>query len=88
MVGALRAIAEMSQYNETEYDFYDGCSSIAIMPTVKCKLNDCKNHGIENCTAKRVGVDGVGQVECYDPVPKSALIHKPVPNGRRIKVFK
>ncbi len=48
------------------------------MPTVDCKLTDCRRHGIEICVAKRIGVDGVGQVECYDPVPRSALVHGPV----------
>jgi len=46
------------------------------MPTVTCKLTDCKNHGMETCTAKRVGIDGVGQVECYETVQRSALIHE------------
>ena len=44
------------------------------MSTVKCKLTDCKHHGIENCTAKCVDIDGVGQVECYEPIPRSTLV--------------
>jgi len=51
------------------------------MPTVTCKLIDCKHHGIETCTACRVGIDGVGQVECYEPIPRSALIHEQFNSG-------
>lgn len=46
------------------------------MPTVDCKLTDCAKHGKDICIARRIGIDGCGQVECYDPVPKSALVHK------------
>jgi len=61
---------------------------VIIAAIVNCKLTDCKYYEIEACTARRVAVDGVGQVECYDPVPKSPLIHRPVPKGWRNKVFK
>lgn len=53
------------------------------MPTVDCKLTDCRLHGREICIARHIGVDGVGQVECYDPVPRSPLVHEPVPPGCR-----
>jgi len=45
------------------------------MPTVDCKLTDCAKHGRDICIARRIGIDGVGQVECYDPVPRSAVVH-------------
>jgi len=44
--------------------------------TVICKLTDCKHHGIETCTARRVAIDGFGQVECYEPVIRSILVHE------------
>ena len=48
------------------------------MPTVDCKLTDCAKHGRDICIAKRIGIDGVGQVECYDPVPRSTVVHESV----------
>lgn len=53
------------------------------MPTVICKLTDCSRHGREICIAKRISIDGVGQVECYDPVPRSLLVHEPFKNDCR-----
>ena len=49
-----------------------------IVVTVKCKLTDCKHRGIETCSSRRISVDGVGQVECYEPVVMSAVVHEPV----------
>ena len=55
------------------------------MPTVDCKLIDCANHGREICIAKNIVVDGVGQCESYDPVPRSNIVHeKTSTNCRRI----
>jgi len=48
------------------------------MTTVDCKLTDCQYHGIETCTARRISVDCVGQVECYEPVKRSTVVHEPV----------
>ncbi|MBP2654992.1 MAG: hypothetical protein H6Q73_2561 [Firmicutes bacterium] len=48
------------------------------MPIVDCRLTDCKYRGIEICTARHVSIDGYGQVECYEPVPRSAVVHEPV----------
>ena len=45
------------------------------VPTVDCKLTDCAKHGRDICIAKRIGIDGVGQVECYEPVQRSPLVH-------------
>lgn len=45
------------------------------MPTVDCKLIDCVHHGREICIARRIGIDGVGQVECYEPVARSSIVH-------------
>lgn len=45
------------------------------MPIVDCKLTDCSKHGLDICVAIRIGIDGVGQVECYDPVEKSEIVH-------------
>jgi len=46
------------------------------MANVRCKLTDCKYHGTEVCTAQRVYIDGVGQVECYEPIIRSTLVHE------------
>ena len=53
------------------------------MPTVDCKLTDCKHRGIEICIAKRISVDEVGMVECYEPVPRSSIVHGPFLNDCR-----
>lgn len=45
------------------------------MPTVECKLTDCRQHGREICISKRISIDGVGMVECYDPIPKTNFAH-------------
>ncbi len=45
------------------------------MPTVDCKLADCNKHGRDICIAKRISVDEVGMVECYEPVPRSSIVH-------------
>jgi hypothetical protein len=68
------------------------------MATVTCKLTDCKYRGMENCTAKRVAIDGCGMVECYEPMPRSTVVHEQF-NSRcsktqrgyksdRVKIFK
>jgi len=54
------------------------CKDVIIMTTVDCKLTDCKYRGIETCVARRIAVDGCGQVECYEPVLRSAVVHGPV----------
>jgi len=54
------------------------CKDVNIMPTVDCHLIDCKYHGIEICIARRIAVDGCGQVACYEPVPRSTVVHEPV----------
>ncbi|MBP2664785.1 MAG: hypothetical protein H6Q71_2733 [Firmicutes bacterium] len=51
------------------------------MTTVICKLTDCVYHGLEICTAKRARVDGVGQVECYEPIPHSSIVHREFDSG-------
>ena len=51
------------------------------MPTVDCKLTDCAKHGRDICIARRIGIDGVGQVQCYDPVPRSSVVHQEVDPG-------
>ncbi|MDT8901155.1 hypothetical protein [Anaeroselena agilis] len=53
------------------------------MPTVECKLTDCRRHGREICIAKRISIDGCGLVECYDPVPRSSIVHGPFLNDCR-----
>jgi len=53
------------------------------MPTVDCKLTDCSKHGRDICIAKRIGIDGVGQVQCYDPVPRSNVVHDFVQPGHK-----
>jgi len=51
------------------------------MSNIYCKLTDCKHSGIDNCTARRVAIDGVGQVECYEPIPRSTLVHEQFNSG-------
>jgi len=51
---------------------------VIIIPIVDCKLIDCKYRGMETCIARRVAVDCVGQVECYEPVKRSTVVHEPV----------
>jgi len=51
------------------------------MPTVDCKLTDCAHHGRDICIARRIGIDGCGQVQCYEPVPRSAFVHPAVEPG-------
>lgn len=47
-----------------------------MVPTVDCKLIDCAKHGRDICIARSIGVDGYGQVECYEPTPRSTLVHE------------
>ena len=51
------------------------CKVVIIMIIVDCKLTDCKHCGIKACMARRVAIDGYGQVECYEPVPRSDVVH-------------
>lgn len=54
------------------------------MPTVDCKLIDCSKHGRTICISReRITIDGVGQVQCYDPVPRSNVVHDPVQPGHK-----
>lgn len=46
-----------------------------ILPIVGFKLIDCAHHGRDICIARRIGIDGVGQVECYEPIARSSIIH-------------
>lgn len=49
------------------------------MPTVDCKLIDCSKHAAEGTKCRgNVNIDMYGDPVCYDPVPRSALVHEPV----------
>lgn len=49
---------------------------------VDCELIDCASHAPEGTKCKsNVHIDGCGQATCYNPVPRSALVHAPVNPG-------
>lgn len=50
-----------------------------VMGTVDCKLTDCAYY-CDHCIARNIRIAGCGQVECYEPVSRSAVVHEPVSN--------
>lgn len=56
------------------------------MPTVDCALIDCFQHaGKDKKCRGNVTIDKHGEPVCYDPKPKSKLVHEPFYSGVRKK---